>query len=62
MIMLIYWEGTVIQTRIGVGRVTFASKRLMMGTMAFLWQNSKAFIHIIFSVVISGDSAFYYIG
>ena len=27
--------------------------------MALLWQNSKVFIRFIFSIVISGDSAFY---
>ena len=62
MSMLTNLEGTLTQTTIGVGRVTFPSKRPMTGQYGVLMEEFKVFIHFIFSILISGDSAFHYIG
>ena len=53
MIRLIGLEGTLTQTRTGVGSVTFPSKRPTRGQYGVLMENSEVFICIILSVVIS---------
>ena len=59
--MLINLEGTLTQTTIGVGRVTFPSKRPMTGQYGVLVAKFQSFYTFIFSIIISGDAAFYYI-
>ena len=60
MVVLISLDGTLTQTRIGTGRVTFPSKRTMTGQYGVLIAKFQIFIRFIFAIVISGDSAFYY--
>ena len=60
MVMLISLEGTLTQTRLGVGRVTLPSKEPMRGQYICFIAKSPSFHRFssfLFSINIFGDSA-----
>ena len=63
MIMLISFVGTLARTTMGAGRMALLpSKGPIMGSICLLNGNSQVFIIcVIFSIIISGGSAFYFI-
>ena len=62
MIRLISFVGTLTEIGIGVGIVTFPSKRPMWGEYVFFMANSQSFfICFTFSVIISRGSASFFI-
>ena len=61
MIILISLECTLAQTKMRFGWVTFPNKRPVRGQNVFIVAKGFMFFFCLFSIIVSGDSASYFI-